>query len=297
MNISNFIELFLAPFLAAILPWPLCFRIFHRLVRLKSLYRGEIEALLAGAASIAIVADTKAWGEAAKMVRLVDHADLYLSLFRGDGWLRRYVTVTGDWPAGNGPFIAITFHWGAGMWALRHMRSQGRKVSLLVRGVDRKSFTGGRLRYRYAKLRLYEVTRAGGSRIVLSGKSSLHEMKGKLKAGDGVVGLMDVPLGESQNYLAADLLGKQAHFPSGLLHLAANSKVPVVVYSMGLDRQNGRRNLVISPPLQFETEAELLSILATRLGELIYLDSPAWHHWGGVQRFFQKGFSKTTDAS
>lgn len=271
------------------MPWPLCFRIFHRLVKLEFLYRAETEAALTGAASIAPVADTKAWREATRMVRLVDHADLYLSLFRGDGWLRRHVTVTGAWPAGNASFIAITFHWGAGMWAFRHMRAQGRKVSGLAKGVEKSSFTGNLLCYWYAKLRLSEVARAGGNNLALSGKNSLYDMKNKLREGGCIVGLMDVPAGQSRNYLPASLLGKTAYFPRGLLHLAVNSNVPVVFYSMGLDRRSGRRDLVISPPLQFKNEAELLEILAFRLNELIDADPPAWHHWAGVQNFFNKG--------
>lgn len=288
-NIRDFTELFLVPSLAAMLPWSLCFRLFHRLVKLKSLYRRETDAALAGFATIGPVADAKAWSEAARMVGLVDHADVYLSLFRRDGWLHRHVTVTGDWPVGDTPFIAITFHWGAGMWALRHLRAQGRKVSVLVRGVEKKNFSGSLLRYGYAKLRLHEVARAGGSSIVISGKKSLYEMKAKLKAGHCVVGLIDVPVGNSRNYLATRLLGETAYFPRGLLHLAVSSGVPVVVYSMGLDRQNGQRSLIVSPPLEFINEGELLEALAGRLTDLIKADSPAWHHWGSVQSFFQKG--------
>lgn len=223
------------------------------------------------------------------MVKLVDHADLYLSLFRSDGWLRRHVTVTGDWPQGDVPFIAITFHWGAGMWAFRHMRAQGRKVSGLAKGVEKDAFAGSLLCYWYAKLRLFEVTRAGGNDLALSGKNSLYDMRNKLRKGSCIVGLMDVPVGMSKNFMTASLLGETAYFPRGLLHLAVNSNVPVVFYSMGLDRQNGRRNLIISPPLQFNNEEELLEILASRLNELIDTDSPAWHQWGGIQNFFQKG--------
>ena len=288
-HIRNFTELFLVPTLAAILPWSLCFRLFHRLVKLKSLYKGETEATLAGVASITPVIDIGAWREATRMVRLVDHADLYLSIFRSDAWLRRHVTVSGDWPKGSEPFVAITFHWGAGMWALRHMRANGRRVSVLARGLEKDTSSRSMLCYQYAKLRLFELARAGGSENVLTGKNSLYEIKRKLKAGRCIVGLMDIPVERPRNYLSAILLGKTAYFPRGLCYLAANSGVPVVVYSMCLDRQSGRRNLIISPPLQFENEDELLEKLASRLNELIDIDPPAWHQWAGVQSFFQKG--------
>ena len=35
---------------------------------------------------------------------------------------QRFVDVEGEWPV-SGPFIAMTFHWGAGLWALAHLRA------------------------------------------------------------------------------------------------------------------------------------------------------------------------------
>lgn len=253
-----------------------------------TLFRQETEAALSRRRLVSAEPDAEAWKRAYRLVRLVDHADLFLSLFRGDQWLRKHVDVEGAWPQGNGPVIAITFHWGAGMWALRHMQSQGRNASVLVRGIDRDSFSGGWLRYQMARLRLREVTRASGSRIVLSDKNSLYEMKRKLSSGISIIGLMDVPAGDARHYLSGDLLGRKAHFPRGLLYLAVHGKVPVVVYSMGINRQNGRRTLRIGPPLQFSSEEELLGLLTVQLDELLRLDSPAWHQWGGVQHFFER---------
>ena len=202
-------------------------------------------------------------------MRLIDHADCYLSRFRGDAWLSKHVTANGRWPGGEEPFIAITFHWGAGMWAVRHMRSQGRKASVLVRGVDRETFPGTGTAYSYAKLRLSEVTRAGGSEIVLSSGTSLFEMRRTLKKGHCVVGAIDVPVLPSQSCVPVELLGKTAYFPRGLLHLALKSNVPTVVYSMGIEEQTGQRMLEISDPLQFNNEAELLQNLSETLNELI----------------------------
>lgn len=295
-GLSDFAGLFLFPGLAAILPWRFCFRVFHHLAGMDFLYRAETEAALAGVACIAPPEDKAAWSKASRLVWLVDHADLYLSRFRSDAWLHRHVTVTGNWPADDN-FIAITFHWGAGMWALRHMRAQGRKVSVLVRGIERASFSGALLRYAYGKLRLLVTAQAGGDRLTMAGSKSLYDMKHKLKEGSCIVGLLDVPVDSPRNALATQFLGREAYFPRGLLFLAVNSGVPVVLYSMGVDRKTGHRHLAISDPLTARSEQALLDTLASRLTELVAQDSPAWHHWGGVQSFFQKGFSKTTDAS
>jgi hypothetical protein len=70
-NSRDFIELFLFPGMAALLPWPICFRIFQRLSRLECLYRTETQSALAGANSIEPVLDPKAWASAYRLVRLV----------------------------------------------------------------------------------------------------------------------------------------------------------------------------------------------------------------------------------
>ncbi|PXF59233.1 MAG: hypothetical protein C4B58_03700 [Deltaproteobacteria bacterium] len=286
-NYHDFKELFLLPGLAALLPWPICFRIFQRLSRLESLYRTETQNALAGANSIEPVLDPKAWASAYRLIRLVDHADLYLLLFRRDFWRHKYVTIDSPgWPQGNKPFLAITFHWGAGMWSLRHLRAQGKKISGLMRGFDRTSFSETCIRYWYAKLRTFGVVRAGVENLVFINGTSMFKLRKAIRSGSCVVGLFDVFVEQQRNVLLTQLFGRRACLPRGLVYLAVKEHIPVVVYTMALDRKTGHRKLRISKPLPIESENVLLNALVGQLEMAISEDPPAWHHWAGVDRFF-----------
>ena len=286
-NYHDFIELFLFPGLAALLPWPICFRIFQRLSRLECLYRTETQNALAGANSIEPVKDPRAWASAYRLVTLVDHADLYLLLFRGDSWRHKYVVIDGPgWPQGNEPFLAITFHWGAGMWSLRHLRAQGRKIAVLIRGFDKISFSGTRIRYWYAKLRTFGVVRAGVENLIFINGNSIFKLRKALRSGSCLVGLFDVSVEQQRNVLLTQLFGRRACLPRGLVYLAVKEHIPVVAYTVALDRETGYRKLRISEPLPIESEDVLLDALVGQLERAISEDPPAWHHWAGVDRFF-----------
>ena len=64
-----------------------------------------------GAAMVAPIGDAREWKKRYRLIRLVDHCDLFLVRTRTRRWFRKHVDVDGAWPA-SGPFIAMTFHWG-----------------------------------------------------------------------------------------------------------------------------------------------------------------------------------------
>jgi hypothetical protein len=68
--------------------------------------------------------------------------------------------------------------------------------------------------------------------------------------------------------------------------LAVKEHIPVVVYTLALDRETGHRRLRISEPLLMENEKVLMNALVSHLEAAITQDPPAWHNWAGVDRFF-----------
>jgi phosphatidylinositol dimannoside acyltransferase len=288
------LELFLIPGIALALSWPVCFRLFRRLSATSWLYRNETERALEGASKLVSIANPAAWASAYRLVRLVDHADLYLSRFRGDQWLRRYVSVQGPgWPK-SGPVLAITFHWGAGLWGLRHFRARRRQVSVLVRRVDEGEFSDVSVHYWYERLRTHETARAGGAPVIYADARSIPAMKRAIAGGIPVVGLFDVSVAGQRNFVETRFLGRTAMFPRGLLFLAVSTRVPIIIYRVGLDRTSGYRTLVISAPLIAQSEQQLAEVLVQQLEEAIRADSAAWHNWPGVDGFFKPDVHVTT---
>jgi lauroyl/myristoyl acyltransferase len=100
------------------------------------------------------------------------------------------------------------------------------------------------------------------------------------------VGLFDVPVEQQRNVLLTRLFGRPACLPHGLVYLAVKEHIPVVVYTLALDRETGHRRLRISEPLLMENEKVLMNALVSHLEAAITQDPPAWHNWAGVDRFF-----------
>ncbi|MBA4006181.1 MAG: hypothetical protein C0477_22435, partial [Delftia sp.] len=156
----DLLELVLIPGLAAVLPWTFCFRIFRRLARWQWLYREACEADWRQAHAKGFAQDRLHWLWERKLVQLVDHADHYLHRTRSDAWMRRHLQVRGDWMEHGRPSFLFTFHWGAGMWGLRHARKAGLSVHALSAPAENASFHGRWVLMRYVKARLRSVEQA-----------------------------------------------------------------------------------------------------------------------------------------
>jgi hypothetical protein len=288
-NLQDFIELMLLPALAVVLPWPLCFRLFCCLARLPCCYSRQTTAMLNGARSVGLAQDSRAWCSGYRLVQLVDHADLYLSLFRSDRWLTRYLTVQGDvWPQQGAPCLAFTFHWGAGLWIFRHLRRQGIQAACLFRHFDPAMLAGQPIRRVYYRWRVREVERGGDTPAVFTGHGNISGLLDTLKQGRTVVALPDVPPEGSMKCLPVRLFGRQAWFPSGLIRLAVARKIPVMAYTFGFDRRTGQRILNIKGPLPNHDERSLMEALNQLLLEALDKDPTAWHFWAFVQQFLQQ---------
>jgi hypothetical protein len=282
-------KLVVLPGMALLLPWRLCFPLYRWLAGHDWLYGGETRAAMAAAASQGFVQDPRDWARAYRLMRLVDHADLYLSRFRGRRWMRRHVEVrSGAWPASGGPFLAITFHWGSGLWGLRHMLQSGRPAAVLVRDIPASLFAGRPVLGWYADVRTRETARAGGGGVIYATSGSLAQIRRRFRHGGNVVALLDVPPEEGQKHLECEFLGRRAAFPRGLVHLAVSEKMPVVVYEVSLDRESGKRVLTIDDVGCVDDEKALLALLVARLETMIRRDPPSWHHWPGVAAFFSR---------
>ena len=159
-ELSDLLEVVLFPGLAAALPWSLCFRLFKRMSRWKFLYRESCEKALAEAGKRGFAPDPAAWLAQRRLVTLVDHADHYLTRTRSDAWMKRHLSVEGDWPAPDQASLQLTFHWGAGMWALRHAQCAHLKAHMLVASVQGEHFAGREVFHRYIKARTASIALA-----------------------------------------------------------------------------------------------------------------------------------------
>lgn len=286
-ELRDLVELFLLPGCAALLPWPLCFRLFRLFSRWRWPYRAQCEQALAEAKARGWVADEAGWLSQRRLVTLVDHADFFLARTRSDRWMARHLTVEGRWPEGDRPRILCTFHWGAGMWGLRHARANGMRAHALVAPVRSEHYLGRRIAYHYTRMRNREVEAALGRRP-LDVSGSLRPALKALKAREQVLAAVDVPADQVSASLSIGFLDARARVPRGLLRVAADGGVPVTVFLTGLDLRTGDRFLRIhSLPPGSEVDPlirEVFSYLESAVRE----EPVAWHFWAVAERFFER---------
>ncbi len=285
-EVQDLIELFLVPGLAALLPWWLCYTVFRRIARWDWLYREASQSALRQARQRGWSGVNEAhWLWVRRITTLVDHADLYLCMTRSDAWMRRHLTVQGNWVPG-GPAVLCTFHWGAGFWGLRHAAASGLTPHALVAPIDRKHFSGRSLLYIYTKIRVRQVSKTLGN-STLDVSANLRPALQALRRSEQVMAAIDVPADQANASIAVTLLGMPASVPRGLLRLAVQSCVPVQVYLTGLETQTGKRFIRIATIRVHEDVSELAAEIFQLLEQAIADDSPAWHFWGISERFFR----------
>ena len=286
IEIRDVIELVFVPGLAAILPWGICFWIFKRLARWSCLYHDASTHALMHAAQRGWVTNPREWAAERRLITLIDHADFYLARTRGDGWMRQYLRVEGVWPAVDFPAVLCTFHWGAGMWGLRHAAVSGMRGHPLVAPLCREHFAGRSVLYWYARQRTACVGRMVQS-APLDVSASLRPVLRALRANEQVMAAVDVPADQAHASISISILNQRARVPTALLRLAVEQRVPVWVYVTGVNLKSGQRFLRLIPMPFKENIEEMAQQVFSELENIIRECPPAWHFWGEAERFFE----------
>lgn len=287
-ELRDLFELVMLPGLAAVLPWHMCFAVFKRLARMRWLYREPCEEALRQARIRGWAGeDEDHWLWVRRLVTLVDHADHYLGLWRSDAWMKKHLRVEGAWPRHEHGVLLLTFHWGAGYWGLRHAAAHGLQPHALVASLDTQAYEGRAVMSWYARSRNAHVARTLGSPTI-DVAQHLKRVIRALRDNHALLGVMDVPADEAKASMTVELLGMQASVPRGLLRLAVDQQVPVVLYVTGLNTANGMRFLQIKSVGVFSEVKDLATEVFGELEQLIAEEAPAWHFWGIAERFFRR---------
>ncbi len=275
--LRNLLQLWLLPGLVAVLPWRLGWQLARFLTRLPKLYGREQFVSLNGIAAAGLPAPDIGFLRRQRLMRLIDHADLYLSMTRSDRWIDKHIDIEGEWPK-QGPFLAMTFHWGAGLWGLRQLGRLGLQPYSLSTEFDPAQFANEPFALRYELLRNREIERACRAKVFTRGSQVRHMMR-LLQQGHNILGLIDVPVTDPRNAAEVSLLGRPARFPTGLLQIAQRSGAPVVPFWTGIDWSSGRRRMVVRPAITVNDVDATARLLASELDPLLHQWPDQWHLW------------------
>ena len=284
-EVRDLIELILVPGLAAILPWSVCFAVFRHFAHWRWLYRAPCEEALKQAGKWGWAGDERHWLWERRLVTLVDHADHFLGLSRGDAWMQKHMRVSGTWPRSNQKVLLTTFHWGPGYWALRHASAHGFRPHALVASLASPAYAGRTIMTWYGRSRIGNVARTLGANNI-DVALGLKDVIRALRNNRALIGLVDIPADEAKASQPIELLGLAASVPRGLLRLVVDQQVPVVLYVTSLNTTDGSRHLSIQSLGVTDTVEEVARRLFHELDQLIRTDPAAWHFWSIADRFF-----------
>ena len=279
----DFLELFFWPLSIAMLPWPIGFRVARFVARRRWFFEDSARAALGAAKSRLQVRDDADWLYRYRFTRLMDHADLYLSLTRSRAWMEKCFVRHGEWPAQK-PVIGMTFHWGNGLFALRSLKYSTGPFAGVALAVDKALFRGRPVQYAYVKLRNWETARAIGGGLNYTGGAA-RRFAAALRAGTSICGLFDVPPAPLVKARKADFLGGTAWFPRGAVRLAVAHRVSLVIFRSTVDPTSGKREIWIESPAAATDETVLFERAVRNLEEAVKMQPAAWHLWGALNAF------------
>jgi hypothetical protein len=284
-QLRDLLECVIVPATIALLPfrWGLA---CARACAWLPLYGEYIAGFAEGAARLGFAPDAAALRRRRRLYVLLDHVDLYWNRWRDDAWVLRHVRTLGHWPEGDRPFVAVFFHWGFGLSAIRHLGASGRRASLVGRPIDADALAGRPWQLRYARARYAAAAEAGRAPVIFWGGAKAKIAEALAEPRHAVLGAVDVPPTETHSLTPVTLLGKPTRFTHGLVRLARERGVPLVVFSLGLDATGPvlRIDPCIEPdgaPLE-----EVMQSLADRLAGRIADDPAAWSLWAWLDAFF-----------
>lgn len=284
LELRSLVEHYVLPGVTVFLPYPLAFRWMRWLAKYPGLYEEEWRPALAQAKQYVDVGNERRFAYRYRLTRLVDHADFWLSRTRHHSFLKKYVDNHAAFEQQPDAFVGCFFHWCAGLWAVRALRVSGRDSAVLAGRFSARSMGGSYLAYLYGKLRLKELARNSGLPLIYA-PGTIKQSEQVMQQGNSVIGTPDVPPTETRYGKAVRLFDQPAMFAEGLLMIAKRGGLPVVVFTLALNEDTGRRSLRTWPMLDADDPQALQTMVDVWQG---LLEEKPWAFtlWSMMPAFF-----------
>jgi len=284
-NRTDFVEQIFLPNLPKWLPSPLAFWLLKKFAR-GGIFSEGLDLVLQARVDnpllqvkLALNSDVEIaeFAYQQSLCRLLDMSD---ALRGASGVDDKNVDVIGRWPSAPG-FVAISFHFGTGLIGLAHLSRHSGACAFVSRPYSPEELQHRPYLARGVAARLNGIAQACAHPVIFTG-GNFGVLTELLHKGISVCGLIDTPIVEKQRFVSAKLFDRDVSLPSGLLRLASEAGVPVVIFSVTPDLASGRRTLRIEAPMH-ATDAREFSIIAQKttkhLEERIEALPAAWYFW------------------
>lgn len=281
---ADLLTLYALPAFVALLPWSIGFRLLAWIARSEALYRLAVEPAWEAARTHLPNLDEREWKRRFRLLRLVDHVDVYLTLWRGRRWRTRNIAVRADWPQ-PGPCVFLTYHWGAGNWIWPYLRERGFDAHFVMQRAQGRSHGHTRLSHWFAHWRVWGMRRAGSAGVLYTGASA-SEVGTALRDGRSIVGMLDLPARPDQRAAEAPLLDGRVRCPLGLARLGVEAHASIALFSFGLDFGTGRRDLCVQTLPPGLSAEDVLQRYMAHLDARLRAAPEAWQIWREASAMF-----------
>lgn len=283
---STLRDLVLKPGLASCVPYSLGHRWLRYLASSPARYTSDEELSWHRAVDLLGTAapDQQAFVRRYRLYCLTDWADLYLANTRGDGWLRRHVRRVGA-PIPSEPVLALTFHFGAGLWAMRALGRDGVRPAWVHAPVSSVVTAGARLATWLGHWRVATVRRATKAPTI-STPGAYARMCEWHAGGHSVTALIDAPAHAGRQASVVNVFGRPCRLANGLARFAVEQRLPVYLYTTTLSETADHRIMRGRYAGRFADVGALMSLVARWMESEIRVDPAAWHLWRFADQFF-----------
>ena len=223
-----------------------------------------------------------------RLTRVIDFADPWLSLMRGDTWFRRHVKVTAEPRAPGQGALFVIFHFGGGWWMSRYFRLIGERISIIMfRGFAGRS-ASDRLAQAFGMMRMKWIERICRSPLIVTNEGGVKQKMCEVwRRGDHIYIASDIPAVLVRGTVGVPFFGSTGYFPLRPFVLAAEQKVPVYMLVAAWDAETLQPTLNICE-LHGATPHEQLATLVAKHEALMRARPGAWHLWGEWPLFFHE---------
>jgi drug/metabolite transporter (DMT)-like permease len=222
-----------------------------------------------------------------RLIRVIDFADMWLSLTRSDRWMKRCVRIDDSERKRNEAALILIFHFGGGWWMSRYFRLLGERISIVMfRGAPGSTWAD-RYMHRWGILRLKWIEKICRSPLIVTDDGGAgRKIAQAWTDGAHVYIASDMPPVLVRDSIAVPFFGHEGYFPVKPLQLAEKNGVPVYAMISVWDRET------LTPTIEFRRlqgdtpEAKLAHMVAIH-EEKIRARPGAWHLWGEWPLFFK----------
>lgn len=283
LEAKTFLHHFLIPAMTVFLPARAGLRWLNFWASLLALRSSSSDWEIANLYLPEAVGDRRRFLQRAKTYALLDWADVYLARTRASAaWMKKNIVMQGD-PPPKTAAMAITIHYGAGLWSLP-LLSQHWPLGWVFAPIVYPPARGEWLHTKLSEQRLSAIRRMPRVSL-LSTPGAYQKMQDCTTAGGGIVGLIDAPDIHHRAVAPISVFGHEWLIANGLVRFAQSTGLPIYLYTVSLSPAGTQR---IFRGQLLETSGDIddsMHKIGQWMAQEIAQDPAAWHLWRFVKQF------------